>query len=328
MRAEQIGIFERMQAKDNAPVETVDATADDTLWLSELLAKLRARWLVVVATAAVFFVAGLIYLWTAEYTYTAAMRVSSAQTSTQRPGLGALGGLAAIAGVGGGMSGEAATPFKLYVEGLKSREVATRLSRNPELMRVVFKREWDARSGKWREPTSVLRTIKDSVFRILGLPVYPWEAPGPAQLQEFLGENIAIDQNIKTPLVTVTFDAPDPVFAVKFLTALHEADDGFLREQSRARTQSNISYLTGKLETVSLAEYRQVLFDAIAEQEQQMMLVNNATPYAADPFGPATVSLQPTNPRPLLVLIAATIAGLVAGVAFAILFGRKGRRAV
>ena len=147
-------------------------------------------------------------------------------------------------------------------------------------------------------------------------------------MQDFLGKSIVIDQNIKTPLVTIMFQSPDPVFAVNFLAALHEADDGFLREQSRARTQSNIAYLTSKLETVSLAEYRAVLFNAIAEQEQQMMLVNNATPYAADPFGPATVSLQPTNPRPLLVLIAATIAGLVAGVAFAVLFGRNGRRAV
>lgn len=316
-----------MQAMDTVPAETVDPPANDTLWLVELVSTVRARWLLIVATALAFFVMALLYLWTAAYTYTGALRVSSAQTSTQRPGLGALGGLAAIAGVGGGMAGETATPFKLYVEGLTSREVATRLSKNPDLMHVVFKREWDATSGKWLEPKSPLRSIKEGVFRMLGLPIYGWEPPGPARMQEFLGKSIVVDQNIKTPLVTILFDSPDPAFAVKFLTALHEADDNFLREQSRARTQSNIAYLAGKLETVSLAEYRKVLFDAIAEQEQQMMLVNNTTPYAADPFGPATVSLQPTNPRPIPVLVGTTVAGLIAGIAFAVLLGRKGRRA-
>ena len=31
-----------------------------------------------------------------------------------------------------------------------------------------------------------------------------------------------------------------------------------------------------------------LLFSAIAEQGQQMMLVNASAPYAAEPFGPAT----------------------------------------
>lgn len=311
------------------PDETaaIDPTESQTLWLTEMLATVRARWPLILGMALVFFMLALVYLWTATYSYTAALRVSSAQSSTQRPGLGSLGGLAAIAGVGGGLSGESATPFKLYVEGLTSREVAARLSANQPLMQTIFGREWDASAKRWREPTSALRSLKNGVFHLLGLPVYAWEAPGPARMQEFLAKTIVIDQNIKTPLVTIMIESPDPVFAVKFLTQLHAADDAVLREQSRIRTQSNIAYLTSKLETVSLAEYRKVLFDAIAEQEQQMMLVNNTTPYAAEPFGPATVSLRPTKPRPISMLIGTTIAGLIAGVALAVLLGRRGRKA-
>jgi hypothetical protein len=301
------------------------AANDESVWLAEVLATLKSRWLVIAGAGALFFLLALVYLWTATYNYTAALRVSSAQATAQRPGLGALGGLAAIAGIGGG-AGEAATPFKLYIEGLQSREVADRLSKNPQIMHAIFAREWDAAAGRWREPASKRHAIKTGVFKLLGLPVYPWSPPGPAELQDFLAEQVIISQNIKTPLVTVLFNSSDPAFAVKFLTALHEADDNYLREQSRARTKSNIGYLAGKLETVSLAEYRKVLFDAIAEQEQQMMLVNNSTPFAAEPFGNPTVSLRPSSPRPIPVLISMTFAGLVAGTGLVLLFGWMGRR--
>jgi uncharacterized protein involved in exopolysaccharide biosynthesis len=305
----------------------IDADDNSTQWLREMLSTIRSRWPIIVGTAAVFFLMATYYLHTTPYSYTAALRVSSAQASTARPGLGSLGGLAAIAGVGGGVAGESATPFKLYVEGLTSREIATRLSRNPELMRVIFKSEWDSGTGRWREPRGPLRSIKEGVFNVLGIPIYAWEPPGPARMQEFLGNNILVDQNVKTPLVTILFDWTDPVFAVKFLTALHEADDNFVREQARARTESNVAYLRSKVETTSLAEYRSVLFNAIADQAQQMMLVNASAPYAAEPFGPATSSLRPTKPRPIPVLIGTTVAGLIAGTAVAVLLGRRRIRA-
>jgi|JI10StandDraft_1071094.scaffolds.fasta_scaffold58964_4 uncharacterized protein involved in exopolysaccharide biosynthesis len=298
---------------------------DDHRWLGALLENLRAKWWWVAVGGAVFALLALIYLWNADYEYTASLRVSATQPATARAsGLGSLGGLAAIAGVGG-LSGESATPFKLYVEGLQSREVATRLAANPALMQTIFAGQWDAGTKRWRQPPSIARTAKNAVFGLLGLPVYAWEAPGPGQMQLFLAENISIDQNIKTPLVTISMQSTDPAFAVKFLTELHRVSDQLLREQSRARTTSNIDYLTGKLGAVSLAEYRQVLFDSIADQEKQMMLVNNAAPFAAEPFGPATASLRPTSPRPLPTLIGSTIAGLVFGAGLAMLFGRRKR---
>ncbi len=327
MVRELIAMQSDERADEQAHAAEIGVPGDDRLWLDELLQALRERWLVVVGAGVVAALLALIYLWTAEYKYTAALRVSATQPATGRSaGLGSLGGLAAIAGVGG-LSGESATPFKLYVEGLASREVAARMAANDELMRIIFAREWDAQAKRWREPTSVARSAKKAVFGVLGLPVYAWQAPGPARMQGFLAENISVDQNIKTPLVTISMQSVDPDFAVKFLTELHRVSDQLLREQSRARTESNIAYLTSKLGTVSLAEYRGVLFDSIADQEKQMMLINNAAPFAAEPFGPATASLQPTSPRPLPTLIGATIAGLIFGAAGVMLFGRRKPRA-
>jgi len=316
-----------MQSDDMANDETGATVAvDDHQWLFDVLASLRAGWMIVLASGALFALLALIYLWTATYKYTAALRVSATQTSnTSGGGLGALGGLAAIAGVGG-MGAETATPFKLYVEGLQSREVAALLSKDDALMHIVFARQWDADMKHWHEPGGVGHFVKTGVFRMLGLPNYPWTPPGAAELQLYLGENIAIDQNIKTPLVTISIQSADPVFAVDFLTKLHLVSDQRLREQARARTESNIAYLKSALPGVSLAEVRVVLFNAIADQVQQMMLVNGSAPFAAEPFGPASASLRPTSPRPLPTLVGATIAGLFLGIAWVSLFGRARRR--
>jgi uncharacterized protein involved in exopolysaccharide biosynthesis len=309
-------------------VEPAMAEANDAVapWIGEMLRAVRSRWPLVLAIMAAFFVVALVYLRTTSYTYTVGMRVSSAQASSQPGGLGALGGIAAIAGLGGGMAGDTATPFKLYLEGLTSREVATRLSHDPEIMHAVFARQWDARTKSWQQPTSALRGIKNAIFSVLGLPVYPWSPPGAAELQEYLARTVVINQTTKSPLVTLTVESADPAFAIKFLTKLHEANDAFVREQAKARTESNIDYLKTRVDDIGLTQFRQVLFSAIAEQGQQMMLVNATAPYAAEPFGPSSASPRPTAPRPIPVLAGATIAGLIAGLALAALLGRPGQR--
>ncbi|HPU15497.1 MAG TPA: Wzz/FepE/Etk N-terminal domain-containing protein [Polymorphobacter sp.] len=310
-----------------APADIADPDpGTDNRWLEDVVASLRARWWMIVAGGVVFALIALIYLWTADYKYSAALRVSATQPASGRSaGLGSLGGLAAIAGVGS-LGSDTATPFKLYIESLQSRPVAAALAADPELMHIVFARQWDAQNKRWHEPASTGRAIKNGVFRVLGLPVYGWEAPGAAQMQVFLSENIGIDQNVKTPLVTIGMESPDPAFAVRFLTKLHGVADQLQRDQSRARTESNIAYLTGKLATVSLAEYREVLFNSIADQEKQMMLVNNSAPFAAEPFGPATASLYPTNPRIVPTLIGFTLAGLLVGAAAAVFAGLRRQR--
>lgn len=310
------------QAAAAAKFDSADADAEYR-WLDDALSSLKSGWRFILAGGALFALIALVYLWTADYKYGASLRVSATEPTSARPGgLGSLGGLAAIAGVGG-LGGETATPFKLYLESLQSRPVATVLAADPAVMHTIFASEWDAGGKRWREPHSVGRSLKNGVLGLLGLPVDRWTPPDAARLQLFLAENIAIDQNIKTPLVTIGMESTDPQFATGFLTKLHLAADQLLREQSRTRTESNIAYLTGKLATVSLAEYREVLFDSIADQEKQMMLVNSTAPFAADPFGPATSSLHPTSPRIVPTLVGATLAGLLVGAALAIAVGLR-----
>jgi hypothetical protein len=73
---------------------------------------------------------------TADYLYTAELRVAAAPgTASRGPSLGGLSGLAAIAGVGIEVE---ATPFRLYLDDLTSLDAAAELATEQGLMQKVF----------------------------------------------------------------------------------------------------------------------------------------------------------------------------------------------
>lgn len=307
---------------DPSPVTDAPAgpAAEQRGWPRQALTIILARWPVIVAALAALVLAAVIYLRTTTYEYTATLRATAAPSSLNEPsGMDRLGGLASLAGIPG--SSTTATPFKLYLEGFYAREVADRLSRDRSLMRTVFAREWDGATRGWREPTSFTSGLKRGVYNILGIPRPAWKPPSGARLQEYIAEEVVVTESVKTPLVTVTFNAVDSQFAVRFLQQLDQTTDNYLREQAARRTRGNIAYLSDKLRVVTLAEQRQALFSALSDQERELMLANSAEPYAAQPFGAVTSSLIPTKPRPALLLVGAVVAGLLIGVTLALVLG-------
>lgn len=295
--------------------------ADDSNWLQNVLRQVRARWWMIVGGALLGFLLAVIYLRNAAYVYTAELKVSAAESRTARPATGSLGGLASIAGFG--TTTQPAAPFQLYLEGLKSREVAERLARDRAVMHTIFATEWDPTRRTWRKPPSFLGGIKRSVWDVLGLPVTPWQPPGAARLQEYLGAGVVVFQSVKSPLVTISLDSPDPKFAARFLTKLDDTVDGYLREQAQARTRSNIDYLSDKLRGVTFVEQRQALFAALSDEERSAMLANSRAPFAAQAFGVATSSLAPTKPRQIPLLLGGLVAGAILGTALAVLLGPR-----
>lgn len=300
----------------------------DANWLGAAWAKVRRRWWLVLIFALLGLLAAVVYLRTADYTYTAELRVSAAESSNGRSNAAdRLGGLAALAGVAG--EAQAASPFRLYLEGVKSREVAGRLARDPVLMRNVFANEWDPVSRRWKQRRGALGRIRAGLWDLLGLPSFAWTPPGPARLQEYIGKNVAVVQSVKSPLVSIALETPDPKFGMRFLTRLDQTTDDILREKQQERTRSNIAYLSDKLRGVTFVEQRAALFKALNDEQRQEMLANSRAPYAADAFGVPTASLVPTSPKQLPLLVAGPLIGTILGVLLAVLVaGRRPRIAV
>lgn len=295
-------------------------------WLAAAWVTLRQRLWLVAVFGAVALLCAVVYLRTTTYTYTASMKVAAAPTTARDGGsLGALNSLASLTGIT--IEALPVTPFRLYVEGINSREVAKRLAADPALMHAIFADEWDAASNQWHDPGGFGTRVSDSLKRLGGSPVRPWSPPDAVRLQQWIGEHVSIDQTPKTPIVTIAVQTPDRALGITLLDRLHGAVDGWLRERTLARTTANIQYLTQKLRVTALADHRLALIATLNEQEQRLMLARNPSAYASERFGPVTATPQPTAPRQLPVLFAALVLGLGAGVVAAFVLPRRRRPA-
>ena len=294
-------------------------------WLAAALATLRQRIWLVAGIGGVALLLAIVYLRTTTYTYTASMKVAAAPTTAREgTGLGALNSLASLTGLA--IEALPVTPFRLFLEGINSREVATRLAADPALMHAVFAEEWDAAAGQWRDPAGFGTRLNRSVQQLAGAPVRPWTPPDAKRLQLWIGEHVSIDQSPKTPLVTISVIVPDRALGITLLGRMHTAVDAWLRERALRRTNANIRYLTQKLPTVALADHRLALIATLNEQEQRRMLASNPSAFASERFGPITATPQPTAPRQIPVLLAALVLGLGLGVVVALVLPRRRQR--
>jgi hypothetical protein len=292
------------------------------IWVASARTTLRARLGWIAAMVGICLLLAVIYLRTADYAYTASFQVVPAPGSNRESSsLGALSTLATLTGAT--LESIPVTPFRLYLEGIYTRRIATRMAADPELMHHVFADEWDAQAGRWREPTGIGRTLGKAASVLAGQTAQPWTPPDAARLQAWINTNVTVDQTPKTPIVTLSISDPDPAFAANFLTRLHVNTDAWVRDRSLERTRANIAYLNRRLPDVTQADHREAIFATLSDQQQRTMTASNPAPFAAEPFGKANASTQPTSPRQLPILVLALLFGAVAGVMLALLIPRR-----
>jgi uncharacterized protein involved in exopolysaccharide biosynthesis len=267
--------------------------------------------LTVVAVFALVLGGAVLYLHLAVYRYTAELRVTAVYSSQQMPS--GLGGFASLAGIN--LPGDKqVSPISLYGEAMRSRDVADAVVADKVLMQHLFSEEWDAGAGVWRERPSVRRDVVRTAKRLLGVPDTPWSKPDSADVQRHLSRNLAIVESAKTNVTTVAVNDPDPAMAIRLLSTLNAAADRHIRERALARASEYIVYLERKIMEVQVAEYRQSLVQALSAQERIRMMASTGAPYAAEPLGRIVVSTRPTTPKPVVVLVAGLLFGLILGL--------------
>jgi hypothetical protein len=285
----------------------------------EILTVLRRSWQVVAAATGVALLIAIVYLHVAHYYWGVELEVAPVETGQGAGnGMGGnLSGLAAIAGINLGSSQGNAT-FLKYIEDIKSRDVADALATRPDITHILFASDWDEKTQQWRKPGSVVHAIISAIKGVIGFRNQEWHPPNGSDIQNYITDNIMITRGLQTPFVTLKIVVKDPKFGAHFLMALHGQIDNVLRQKALARTNSQISYLTKTLETVTVAEHRQALGQALLDQEKIRMSASSYLPFAAEPLGPPTRSAKPVSPRPVLVLGMAFFMGFLIGALVAL----------
>ena len=284
----------------------------DEINLIELARKLIAHWPIIAVCMVLAGLGGLLSLRSATYTYTAELKVTPTQSSTQSS-LQGLSSLASLAGVS--MPKDlGATQFILYVEGTTSRSTADALAKQTAIMKGVFKSQWDEAANRFVDRPERFDNWTNRIKKLIGIPIYSWTPPDGAQLQLYLQDRLRITEDRVKPIVTLSYDNEDPVFAVAFLTALNKTVDDQLRQRTLSRVNENIAYLSRQLATITLTEHRDAIIQTLSEQEKTKMMASSDTPFAAEMIGVPSASFRPTKPNPTLIIVASILAGLLLGV--------------
>jgi uncharacterized protein involved in exopolysaccharide biosynthesis len=278
-----------------------------------------------------FFLAGflfvltcaLIYLHLAPREYTVTMEMTS--TSPQGTLSSKLGALGSIAGVDLG-SDPGTANFKIFLDTLQSPIAAEQLMRHPDLLIEMFPKEWSVSDRKWHEPPSAVRPLVRAIQAVLGIPTTPWSPPSTYRVYNYLQSQLRVAQDPKSGVVTLQIENENPELSVKLLNALVHDVDELMRKRVLARTSGYIDYLQAKLQTLTVAEYRQALLENLADQEKQRMIASGQVSYVSEFLGSPVTSLSPTSPAALPILLLACAVGVFAGVVLSSLADRRGWR--
>lgn len=264
------------------------ATADSSIPLALVLAVLRLRWRRYLTLVVVIALAALIAALIIPRRYEAALVVLPRGTdrSALLSSLGQLAGVAALAGLGSGESGQRAEAIQM----LQSQILARDFIRDNMLLPVLFRSEWNESRHAW---TGRERTLNDGV--------------------DYFDRKVRnVVEDRRTGLVTLRITWRDPVQAAAWANELVRRANDQLRRRAVARAEGAIDYLKREASTTETVEVQQSLYRLMEDQYKTLLLANVSADYAFSIIDPAVAPDPKHYVFPLRGLF--TLGGLLFGL--------------
>jgi uncharacterized protein involved in exopolysaccharide biosynthesis len=292
---------------------TIGATADSPrteryIDLGEFLRLLWARRWRFAGTVAVFVVgaATVAFLMTPVYRSTTILVPAEVETSGMGSllgGLGELGGLAALAGLDLGSTGN---PTVESLAVLRSRSFTEAFIRDRDLLPLLFDGDWNADDKRWHDPEN---------------------PPSMADGYKYFDERVrTVTQDARTGIVTVHVDWRDPEVSAEWANVLVDRLNAEMRSRAIERTNASVRFLEEELVNTTIVDTRTAISRLMETQINQRMLANVTKEYAfrvIDRALPADDD-DPVRPRKLLIVVMAAAAGLLAGILLVLATRRMG----
>jgi uncharacterized protein involved in exopolysaccharide biosynthesis len=273
-----------------------DTQADEIDLWQLMLTLWEGRWLIIGVTA-VCAIAAVTVAMLSEEIYRAEAVVQPRTGSRSLGGLGALaaqfGGLADIAGLSLGGSSE---DRSVAIATLKSRTVVEGFIRDKNLLPKLYKKQWDAEAGKWKQSDPKRQPTVWLAYR------------------EFMKRVFNVVEDKKTGLCTVSVEWEDPLEAQQWVTGLILRTNEHLRAKAIAEGEKNLVYLEEQARKIGQVELRQSLFGLVESELRKLMLAKGGEEYAIRTIDPAVVPTERVRPKLVVISVLGFMFGGIAGV--------------
>jgi uncharacterized protein involved in exopolysaccharide biosynthesis len=160
------------------------------------------------------------------------------------------------------------------------------------------------------------------------LPVLSTPGKKPLTLwfavKHFRDDIVTIHNDTKKGVTIIAIDWTDPLVATRWANGFVALVNDLIRTRALDESRRNISYLDGQLAQTGDLEVKRAMYNLIETETKKTMLANGKIEYAFQVVDPAVVPEVRDRPKRTLIVMVATLLGLLIGIGVA--FFRDVRR--
>lgn len=230
--------------------------------------------------------------------------VESPESSSLSALASQFGGLASLAGIDLGQSGNTAEAVAI----LGSQGLAAKFIQENNLMPIIHHDLWNAELGKWTVSGEEVPSMWDTV-KIL--------------TKDIRKVSLRKDDG----LIQLSMTWKDPEVAAKWAMEYVALANRVMREDAIIEANESLAYLEGRLAATSSIELQQGIYRLIESYLKQIMIANVRDEYAFKIIDRAVVpDLDDySSPKPVLILMLGVFVGLIVGATAAVWRERRPR---
>jgi uncharacterized protein involved in exopolysaccharide biosynthesis len=285
-----------------------DTQYDDEIDLRELFGVLWAGSLKIIAITTVFAFLSVIYALSVPDQYKSVTTLAPAQSdnSDLTGALGQMSGLASLAGVSvSSKSSEVKTAQEImkswsFIEGF--------IAENNIAAEVYAAQEWSRESNELQIDDGLYDT-ETKTWLVENGNSDEVGPPSSWKLFKSFSERLAVSEDKKTGLVTVSIEYYSPQIAKQWLDMYVAAINAHMRQRQMEKITNNINYLQAQIEQSSVAKMREVFYNIIEEQMKNKMLAEASPDYVFVTVSPSMVPEVKSQPQRIIICILGTLLG-------------------
>jgi hypothetical protein len=238
------------------------------------------------------------------------------------PNFSGLGGFASIAGIE--LPSSSDNDFNMFRKLITSTDVSKIIFNNKKIIKEIFKSEWNESLNIYSKPSkSKIQIMINKAKRLLtGSKELDYMPPNPRRLAIFISKSIDIEKDKDTGFLIFSTETSNPELMLSLIIEATKASDSIMRQRYINFSTEPLAFYKEKIRTARSREHREALAELIGKEEQKLMFASRGKYFIAEPYIESTVSLQPTSPRPKIVLLFSLIFGFFTGCCIILLRDR------
>ena len=299
----------------------IDEYVEDDIDISVLIrALLDGKWIIasltgIASVLVVLYSLSLPNIYTGKALLVAVSAQDSVSSSVQE-----LSGLASLAGISISDSSDtsAVALEKINTLSFFEEKILPQISL-PNLFAV---KSWDPKSNTIIYDTEIYDASNNIWVREVELPKTP--EPSSQESHRSFEDHLSVYQDPKTSFISISIDHQSPFIAKKWADLVVNEINSYFREKDRLEANFAVNYLNNEIYNTRLSEVKEVIAAVLAQQIQQLTLIEANINYVFDYIDPPVVMEKKSSPRRAMIcIIGALLGGFIGSIIALIRFFKQ-----